>query len=49
MSDIVFNDKNEVIDLKNKRKNILNLITKNNILSEKFILENATIIYLLFA
>ena len=41
MSDIIFNDKNEVIDLKNKNKADYKSLAKNNQLSEKFILENA--------
>ena len=41
MSDIIFNEKNEVIDLKNKNKADFKSLAKNNQLSEKFILENA--------
>ena len=40
MSDIIFNEKNEVIDLKNKNKADYKSLAKNNQLSEKFISEN---------
>ena len=41
MSDIIFNDKNEVIDATQKGKNDLKILAQNNKLSEKFTIENA--------
>ena len=41
MSDIIFNDKNEVTEIKNKNTADFKSLAKNNRLSEKFITENA--------